>query len=368
MFLAPVDRTQLEWEPYDALVIGAGQAGLAAGYYLQRAGLRFAILDANEEPGGSWPSYYTSLTLLTPARYSGLPGLRFPGSPEHHPSRDEVCAYLRAYATRFDLPVLTRTRLEKIERDGDAFRVIDDRGHVHSGRAVIAATGSFGNPCSPDVPGRTVYRGGVLHAAEYRTPEPFRGQRVVVVGGGNSAAHIGCELATVARVTLARRRAISFVPQRLLGRSLYFWLRITGLDRSRLLTGRRAAVIDHGEYRDALRCDAPDERPMFRRFTEDGVQWPDGARERVDSVIFATGYKPCLRYLDGWPVCDSDGAVRQRDGACTTVDGLYFVGLADQTCFASASLRGVGRDAELVVRAIAELCGTRRHRGGAPVR
>jgi putative flavoprotein involved in K+ transport len=278
-----------------------------------------------------------------------------------------VCAYLREYAIHFDLPVLSRTRIEKIERDGEVFRVIDDRGQVRSGRAVIAATGSFGNPSLPEVPGRSDYRGRVLHAAEYRSPEPFRGQRVVVVGGGNSAAHISSEIATVARVTLARRREIRFVPQRLFGRSLYFWLRITGLDRSRLLTGKHAVVIDHGEYRDAMLCDAPNERPMFQCFTADGVQWPDGSRERVDSVLFATGYKPCLRYLDGWPVCNADGCVQQRDGACTTVDGLYFVGLTDQTCFASASLRGVGRDAEVVVRAIAERCGSAKRLSGAPV-
>ena len=100
----------------DALVIGGGQSGLAAGYHLKRAGLSFEILEARGEPGGSWPGYYDSLTLFSPARYSGLPGMRFPGSPDRYPARDEVVGYLRGYAEAFGLPVLAGKRVLRATR------------------------------------------------------------------------------------------------------------------------------------------------------------------------------------------------------------------------------------------------------------
>jgi putative flavoprotein involved in K+ transport len=103
-------------DTYDAVVIGGGQAGLAAGYHLQRAGLRFVILEAGSEATGSWTRYYDSLKLFSPARYSSLPGLPFPGDPKRYPTRDEVVDYLRGYALHFHLPIMTNTRVERVER------------------------------------------------------------------------------------------------------------------------------------------------------------------------------------------------------------------------------------------------------------
>src|SRR3712207_4885630 len=91
----------------DTLVIGAGQAGLAAGYHLQLAGRSFAILEGADQPGGSWPHCYESLRLFSPARFSSLPGLPFFGDPERYPARDEVITYLRQYAAHFQLPIVT---------------------------------------------------------------------------------------------------------------------------------------------------------------------------------------------------------------------------------------------------------------------
>src|SRR5262249_1052657 len=107
--------------PHDAVVIGAGQAGLATGYHLQRAGLRFVLLEANRQAGGSWPRYYDGLTLFSPARYSGLPGLPFPGDPDRYPTRDEVVAYLHDYAAAFDLPVVADAKVQRVERSDSAF-------------------------------------------------------------------------------------------------------------------------------------------------------------------------------------------------------------------------------------------------------
>ena len=346
--------------PYvlDALVVGAGQAGLAAGYHLKRAGLSFEILEAREEPGGSWPGYYDSLKLFSPARYSGLPGMPFPGSPDRYPARDEVLGYLRDYAEAFGLPVLAGKRVLRAERDagrsaGGGFRLLTDDGGEHRALTLIAATGSFARPHRPRFRGQEAFRGRLLHAAEYRNPDPFRGKRVVVVGGGDSAVQIAHELAGVAETTLATRSPIRFVPQVVLGRDLHFWLSVSGLDRlplGRLFeVSEPGGVVDDGTYAAAVRSGRPDRRPVFSRFSESGVVWEDGREERVDAVLLATGYGPNLGFLGPLGALRADGRPDQRAGVSRTVPGLYFVGLPFQTSFASATLRGVGSDAKAIV-------------------
>jgi putative flavoprotein involved in K+ transport len=338
----------------DALVVGAGQAGLAAGYHLKRAGLSFEILEARGEPGGSWQGYYDSLKLFSPARYSGLPGMPFPGSPDRYPARDEVVGYLRGYAEAFGLPVLAGKRVLRAERAaGGGFRLLTDDGGEYRARTLIAATGSFARPHQPRFPGQEAFRGKILHAAEYRNPIPFRGKRVVIVGGGNSAVQIAHELAGVAETTLATRSPIRFMPQLVLGRDLHFWLSVSGLDRlplGRLFdVSEPGGVVDDGTYAAAVRSGRPDRRPVFSRFTESGVVWEDGHEEPVNAVLLATGYGPNLGYLGPLGALRADGRPDQRGGMSRAVPGLYFVGLPFQTSFASATLRGVGSDAELVV-------------------
>jgi putative flavoprotein involved in K+ transport len=334
-------------------VIGAGQAGLAAGYHLRRAGLSFAILEAGDKPGGSWPGYYESLTLFSPSRYSGLPGMPFPGPPDRYPTRDEVTAYLRRYAEAFGLPVLTGEHVLRAERAGAGFRVLTAAGEEYRARTLIAATGSFSKPHRPRFPNQGAFRGRILHVAEYRNPGPFRGKRVVVVGAGDSAVQIARELAGVAETTLATRAPIRFVPQVVLGRDLHFWLSVSGLDRlplGRLFdVSEPGGVVDDGTYAAAVRAGRPDRRPVFSRFTEAGVVWDDGEEEAVDAVVLATGYRPNLDYLRPLGVLRSDGRPDQRGGVSRAAPGLYFVGLPFQTSFASATLRGVGVDAALVV-------------------
>ncbi|HET6659718.1 MAG TPA: NAD(P)/FAD-dependent oxidoreductase [Rubrobacter sp.] len=338
----------------DTLVVGAGQAGLAAGYHLKRAGLSFEILEARGEPGGSWPGYYDSLKLFSPARYSGLPGMPFPGSPDRYPARDEVVGYLRGYAEAFGLPVLAGKRVLRAERAAvGGFRLLTDDGGEYRARTLIAATGSFARPHQPRFPGQEAFRGKILHAAEYRNPIPFRGKRVVIVGGGNSAVQIAHELVEVAETTLATRSPIRIMPQLVFGRDLHFWLSVSGLDRlplGRLFdVSEPGGVVDDGTYAAAMRSGRPDRRSVFSRFTESGVVWEDGREEPVDAVLLATGYGPNLGYMGPLGALRADGHPDQRAGVSRTVPGLYFVGLPFQTSFASATLRGVGSDAELVV-------------------
>lgn len=340
------------------IIVGGGQSGLAAARAALRAGLRPIVLEAGAEPVGSWSYYYDSLTLFSPAGHSALPGMPFGGAdPDRYPTRDEVVAYLRRYAQSIDAEIRTGVRAAEVQpRSGGGYLVRTATGDEIEAAGVVAASGSFGNPYLPVLPGQNDYGGEVRHVAHYRRPEPYAGKRVVVVGAGNSAVQVAHELTSSATVTLATREPVRFLPQRIRGRDLHYWLRVTGADllpRS-VLTHliRHAAVLDTGVYRDAIATGLLGRREMFTAFTPDGVVWADGSREPVDAVIFATGYRPHLDYLA--PLGTLERAMpRQTGGISTTHRGLVYVGLEFQRSFSSNTLRGVGRDAAHVVTALA---------------
>ncbi|HET6709929.1 flavin-containing monooxygenase [Amycolatopsis sp.] len=337
---------------FDAIVVGGGQAGLAAAHALRTRGLAPVLLEAGPEPVGSWPHYYDSLTLFSPARYSSLPGLPFPGDPERYPRRDEVVDYLRNYAAHLDVDIHTRHRVTAVTRDGEGFIAHATGETTVRAPILVAATGGFGRPHRPALPGLAEFTGTVLHSSDYREPGPFAGQRVIVVGAGNSAVQIAVELAAHARVSLATRAPVKFAPQRPLGRDVHFWSAALGFDHlpiGHLLRSTPASpVLDSGRYREALAGGSPDRRAMFSRLEDDQVLWPDGSREHVDAVILATGFRPELSYLEQVGALAEDGIPLHSRGLSTVVAGLGYVGLEWQRSLASATVRGVGRDAAYV--------------------
>ena len=339
---------------FDAIVIGAGQAGLAASFFLQQAGLHFRVLEAGPAPTGSWSQYYDSLQLFSPARYSSLPGYPFPGDPKRYPHRDEVCAYLQSYATHFQFPISFNQQVSHVKSSESSFHLLTKTGERYQTRTIIVATGPFRKPIFPQFSGQDSFKGQLLHSSDYHRPEPFEGQRILVVGAGNSAVQIGVELACVAHVSLTSRRPIHFLPQHLLGQDVHFWMRLLGVDRLALpfLWQRLKSnpVLDDGHYQRAIATGNPDWQPLFEHLTSGGVVWTDGREEPVDSVILATGYHFQPDYLTGLDAWNAQGAVQQHAGRSLTVPGLFYVGLSFQRTYASATLRGVGSDAALVVR------------------
>ncbi|SFB42705.1 putative flavoprotein involved in K+ transport [Amycolatopsis marina] len=341
----------------EVVVIGAGQSGLTAAHTLTTHGLTPLVLEAGPEPTGSWPRYYDSLTVFSPAQYATMPGLDFPADPDHYPHRDEVVAYLRRYAAGLDADIRTNTAVTAVRSDEErGFLVHTAHGETIHAAGVVAATGSFGHPHTPVLPGQEQFTGRVLHVADYRNPKHHVGERIVVVGAGNSAVQVAYELAEVAEVSLATRSPLAFVPQRRDGHDLHHWLDTSGFDHLppewliRYLGGN--LVLDTGDYRDALTNGRMQRRPMFTAFDHDAVVWAEGTRERVDTVLFATGYRPHLDYLTPLGGLDDNGLPRHSSGVSVTHPGLVYLGLEFQRTFSSNTLRGVHRDAEHVIPAL----------------
>ncbi|MFI0411757.1 flavin-containing monooxygenase [Actinomadura sp. 3N508] len=348
----------------DLVIIGGGQAGLATAHVSRGLGFTPVLLEASQSTAGSWPYYYDSLTLFSPARRSALPGAPFPGDPDGYPTRDEVVAYLTDYAGGLDADIRTGYRAVKVATDsnprpGRRFEVAVESGESFTAPIVIAATGAFSRPYRPDLAGLDSFTGTVLHSSDFRRPEEFAGRRVVIVGGGNSAVQIGIELAGHARVTLATRHRLRFMPQRVLGVDMHLWLRRTGLDTAgwarRLLTGGKGTpVFDTGTYRAQIATGNPDRRPMFTRLDGDCVVWQDGTQEPVDVVLLATGFRPSVGFLEELGALAEGDQPLHHGGVSTTHPGLGYVGLEWQRCFASATLRGVGADARHVLTRLRE--------------
>jgi putative flavoprotein involved in K+ transport len=337
-------------EPLDVLVIGAGQAGLALGYHLQRRRARFLLLDAGPEIGSSWRNRWDSLRLFSPARYDSLPGLPFPAATaDTHPSKDEVADYLAGYAHHFALPVRLDAPVLRMHQDPDGGFAVSTPTETLHARQVVVATGPFQIPQIPAVAAQLDRAIPQLHSAEYRNPGQLpTGGRVLIVGAANSGLQIAAELARHCEVTVAVGSRSPELPQRIAGHDLFFWLSRTGFFTvpshtrlARRLRARGDLVI--GSSSRQLRRRGVDFRPRLTGCTGRTATFADGSTIGVDAVVWATGYRPDHSWLHV-PGVITDGQVR-HDAGVTDVPGLYFLGLPWQTCRGSALLGFVGADA-----------------------
>ena len=331
----------------DVVVVGGGQAGLALGHHLAKRGVDFVILEAASEPAAAWRGRWDSLRLFTPARYSGLPGLPFPGDPDRYPSREDVVDYLTAYAERFGLPVELGSPVRSVAPRAGGYRVdLGDRSY-EAGQVVIA-TGPFQVPFLPPLSDRLDPRVPAMHSVEYRSPQDVRYGRVLIVGGGNTGFQIAEELSESHEVHLSIGSRQTPLPQRIFGRSVFWYLDRTGLIRLPRTTrvGRRMAGRDtligsspRGIRKHGVRVHGRTTGIAGTRFTFD-----DGGTLEPDAVIWATGFRTDHSWVDA-AVFDAAGEVTHERGV-TAAPGLYFLGLTWQHTRGSALLGWVGDDAE----------------------
>lgn len=337
-------------------MVGGGQAGLTAGYHLKRAGVPFVILDAAARGGQSWRERWDSLELFTPAGYSALPELPFPGDQERYPGKDEVADYLETYADELELPVRRGARVTALERSNGEYRVTTESDTLHAGQ-VIVAVGAYQRPHIPPIADGLSDVVIQLHSAAYRNPEQVPARRALVVGAANSGAQIAEDLAPSHQVFLSRGSWLPHLPRRILGRSLHWWGDHLGLiaaplhswrgrtQRGELLVGeslrrraRRAGIELLGRAVEAERRTAG---------------FDDGRTIEFDAVIWATGYRSDYSWIH-IPVFDEGGAPRHRRGV-TDAPGLYFLGMHGQYSRGSSLLYWVREDAAYLVEKAREL-------------
>ena len=334
--------------PLDVLVIGGGQAGLAMGYQLRQRGQRFLILDAGAQIGSAWRSRWDSLVLFTPAQYDNLPGLPFPAAPDTYPSKDDVANYLQNYAATFDLPVRLNASVTSVSTTNSGY-VASAGDDMVEARQIVVATGPFHLPFTPPAAGQLdpdVYQ---VHSAQYRNPKDIPPGRVLVVGAANSGCQIAQELSATHQVALSTGARIPTIPQRPLGRDVWWWASGLRLDRvtvdSRL--GKRLAGRDQRigvGPRNLTRRHGVRIRPRAITAAGRTVSFADGATAAFDAVVWATGYTTNHSWIDVPEATDRHGHLVHKRGV-TPSPGLYTLGLTWQHTRGSALLGWVGADA-----------------------
>lgn len=340
----------------DIAVIGGGQAALAAGYYLRRAGLSFRLLDANEAPGGAWRHTWPSLKLFSPARWSSLPGWLMTPTTSTYPTRDEAIAYLTAYEARYELPVSRGVRVSSVHAADDTLLLHTADGSTIRARAVISATGTWAAPVLPDFPGLSAFRGRVVHSAQYDGPTSFVGQRVLVIGAGNSGAQIFADLLDHAAVSWVTKEPPVFLPDDVDGQYLFeqATARYKAIQEGRAPDPPRSLgdIVMVESVRAVRDRGLLVHTPLFTQVRETGVVWPGDRAEPVDALILATGFRPSLAHLAPLAVPDARGRLAMDGLHAAAHSSLYPLGYGDWTGFASATLIGAGRAARGVVEAI----------------
>lgn len=338
------------------LVIGAGQAGLAAGYHLRNAAVPFTIVDENRRVGDGWRSRYDSLSLFTPRQFSALPGLDLTGNRELYASRDEFADYLETYATRFRLPIQPGRRVIRLLKAADdGFEAVLEDGSRIRASEVIVATGAFQGALVPKLAARFGYEVLQLTTETYRNPHQLPDGLVLIVGDGASGRDIAVEVRQHQPVVLATGKPRKLFPERLLGKSIWWWLNLLGVLRAPAESqlGRKLRRSDTFPDRDrsieSLGRRGIRVLPRLVEATGSVARFADGTSADVRTVIWAVGYRDDTSWLNIEEAKGPDGVFLHEAGI-SPAKGIYFVGRPWQRNRASALIMGAGPDAELIVQ------------------
>ncbi|HEU0213289.1 MAG TPA: NAD(P)-binding domain-containing protein [Jiangellaceae bacterium] len=352
----------------ETVIVGGGAAGLAVGYHLTRRDRPFVVLDAHQRIGDSWRTRWDSLRLLTPARYSGLPGWPIPASPNSFPTKDEVADYLQAYADRFAMPIRTCVRVTGVTRR-DGRYVVEYGDERLEADHVVVATGANRVAHVPDMARELDSTIVQLHSSDYRNPAQLADGAVLIVGAGNSGAEIALEVSRSHHTLLSGNPngQVPFEHGPAMARFVFPVVRFVGHHVLTMRTpmGRRAAHrLAHGE---------PLIRVKMRDLEAAGVELlprtagamgglpvtEEGPVVGATTVIWCTGFRRDFGWID-LPVFGDDGEPAHERGVAVGEPGLFFVGLPFLYAKSSEFLPGMGRDAAHVARQIAARAGNQR--------
>lgn len=341
------------------LIIGGGQSGLAVSYFLQRYKVDYIILDQENNPGGAWQHGWNSLHLFSPARWSSLPGWVMPSfSADEYPSRDQVINYLASYEKKYRLLVERPVRVKEVKKIKDLFLIETDKGQWRS-EVLISATGKWSNPFVPDYPKMNLYQGLQIHSAYYQNPEKFLGRRVLIVGGGNSAAQILSEVSKVANTTWVTLDPPKFLPDDVDGRILFEratqkWEELKRENMQEMPKGSLGDIVMVPAVKDARERGVLRSLRPFSHFYEHGVVWKNGVYTPFDAVIWCTGFNPALNHLQNLGIVEPKGIIKVNETRSIKEPNLWLVGYGDWTGYASATLLGITRTARSTAKEIAE--------------
>jgi putative flavoprotein involved in K+ transport len=350
-------------ESFKTVVIGGGQAGLAAGYFLARDNHPFVILDKNQRTGDSWRNRWDSLRLFTPSKFNSLPGLAFPGASDDLPTKNEAADYLENYAKRFDLPVRHGIQVESLDQNERGYR-IDAGSSSYQARNVIIATGPFQKPYIPAFSAALDPSVLQLHASAYRNSQDIPFHTVLVVGAGNSGAEISLELRKTGKQVWLAGRDVGRIPANspigkfMGGRPLWWFMNhVLTVDTP---MGRKAKASEehHGTplgraTRQEIARAGIELVPRLSGIQDGRPQLEDGRILPVEAVLWATGFHPDYRWIH-LPIFDEQGYLHHERGVVQSAPGLYFLGLMFQTRLSSSLLGGVGMDAAYIAAIITQ--------------
>ena len=346
---------------FQTVVIGGGQAGLAAGYYLKLEGKDFIILDGNSRMGDSWRQRWDGLTLFTPSKFNSLPGFPFPKPADYLPSKDEVAEYLEGYAKEFDLPVRHNVKVLELSKNGQGY-IIKTNLTMYTASNVIIATGPYQTPRIPAFANQLALNIQQIHTSAYRNPDQISGENVLVIGAGNSGAEISLELVQTGKKVWLAGRDVGRIPAngplgKFLGGYPIWWFMRKVLSVNTPIGKKvKSQELGHGTplgrtNRQEIKSSGVELTPRVTGVLDGLPQLENGTELPVESVIWATGFQPEYDWIH-LPIFDQKGFPKQWKGVVKESPGLYFLGLPFQTSLSSSLLGGVGSDAAYITRLI----------------
>lgn len=339
----------------DVVIVGGGQSALATAYFLKRENIDFLILDANKTAGGSWTQTWDSLKLFSPKEYSSLPGWQMPATKEAYPTREEIINYLTEYEKRYSFEIKRPVNVLSVTFQDMLFQINTNEGMILC-KTLVSATGNWANPFIPPYKGVDAFEGMQIHSAFYKNNDSFKGQRVLIVGGGNSAAQILAEVSKVAEAIWVTKEPPEFLTDDVDGRYLF---NLATKKYQAMLKGEwveegpnLAKIVMVESVKEARDRGVLNATTPFDHLTAHSAVWSDGTEKRIDSIIWCTGFKPNLKHLDHLSIHENDGKIKTVGPRSLKYPGLWFVGYGDWAGFAAATLIGVQRWAKLAAQEI----------------